>query len=1043
MVRAGAFGRIHSGLRALVACAILAGMVCSSITPAFAAGGQSGNLQGIITSGATGQPVQGAAITASSPTGNYSTTTDAKGAFQIIGMNVDTYTVSAKSPGYNALVLSGVTIEGDQTVNIGSQALSKTTQVIGRTTGRSPSSVFQPAQTTDAYTISGDRIVQTMGKTAAVDERALALSIPGVSLTSTNAVTIRGGLRTEVGYQLDGVDFTEPFFVNNAGNYRFNGIGSLNVVAGAGDATQAQSAGGIFNLIPKRGTYPGFGYLDLEVGGPNYRNQYGFEWGQATPDGRFSNYISYTGYRTSLPYGYSNSNAAAYGNYYQPARQQSDQLLDNFVFKFGKDLNQSLQVLYVVSDLVNSGLYGGVGGQSWYPVSPNNPVGSNFWGPGYDTAVGLNPDVPAAYGASAPQNNFQTSWNPTRYLKFEYDNNLDAATFLRLRYYNWETLQGTSNDIGSTRIASSFGIGAFPAWDQTGGPRIGTTLDFQHQFGRNLTVSLEGKYETAFPIWDGYDPNALIYLLGAGASAGPTGPSMADFLPGGYLSTYFPGGIPRVPNSGIGYNGAWFQTFGGGLRIQYDTGKLKLDLGAREDQQIQHYGINPYNSGPVGNPSNVDPATITSYFLAPWEFQPRGAIAWQFDPNNAVRAGYGRSAIFLNAQTAGTPAAMYAGEPFMKVPAQPGSVCGSLVANAPPIACRNYADELFWMYDQNFDAPDLGGARPAVYSNYDFSYQHQFENGMALKLTPFYRLGTNLPSFALVSGLSQGSFVFTVNNQGINRTTGVELGLSTKQVPIGFSGFLSATYQNVLQSAPPLGSGADSLPVNGSGSLILGDVYRAGYVSPASVRIGGEYKFAGGFRVNPVIQIDAGYPYSVGTTIASSGPLPDGLFHNIPQVNFGLGTTAVTGYQVGGTDNSTQYYDPAYSGTQLNPNIAATRGTPATSSSGGVLWHPNVKLDLTLEYARGHNVFGVQFANLFGNWYYGIVPTVNPYYQPVANGLSGPKTSVNPFAATYPNNGFANVPTDTYAFTNGAYILLPSTGAPIPNTINVYYQYKF
>jgi hypothetical protein len=699
MLGAVALRRIHSGLRTALACVLFAGLLGALAGPALAAGGQSGNLQGTVTDGMTGQPLGGVTISAASPTGSYTAKTDAHGSFQIIGMNVDTYTVSASSGGFETLVLHGVTIEGDQTVNIGSQALSKAAVVIGRTAARSPSSVFQPAQTTDSYTISGDRMLQTTGKTAAIDESALALSVPGVSLTASGAITIRGGLRTEVGYQLDGVDFTEPFFVNNAGNNRFNGINSLNVVEGAGDATQSQSAGGVFNLIPKRGTYPAFGYTDIEVGGPNYRNQYGFEYGAATKDGRFSNYLSYAGVRTNPPRGYSNADGASYGGFYHAAYQQDDEFLDNFVFKFGKNLNQSLQVLYVNSDFVSQGLYGGVGGRSYYPVDPLNPVAATFWGPTYAQFVPLNPDIPANFKGQPPPN-FLTAWNPTRYLKFEYVNNIDSATFLRLRYYNWETLQGTSNDIGSTQIASSFGLGAYPTENETGGPRVGATLDLQHQFGRDLTVSLAGKYETAFPIWNGYDPNALIYLLGAGAGA----PAAGDFLPGGYLSKYFPGGVPRVPNAGSGYNGAWFQTYGLGLRVQYDLGKLKLDLGAREDVQRQHFGVNPFNSGDPSNPSDVDPARITSYYLDPWEFQPRGSISYQFGHDDAVRAGYGRSAIFLNAQTAGTPAAMFNAAPFLNVPAKPGSVCGSQAPGAPPLVCRNYADALFWLYDQNFDA---------------------------------------------------------------------------------------------------------------------------------------------------------------------------------------------------------------------------------------------------------------------------------------------------------------------------------------------------
>jgi hypothetical protein len=1014
-------------------------MVCSLVSPAFAAGGQSGNLQGTVAD-ANGAPLSGVAISAASPTGSYTAKTDDKGNFQIIGMNVDTYTVSASYSGFDTLVLRGITIEGDQTVNLGSETLSKVQAVIGRVTGRSPSSVFQPAQTTDSYTISGDRILQTTGKTASTDETALALSVPGVSLTDSGAITIRGGLRTEVGYQLDGVDFTEPFFSQNAGNNRFNGIGSLNVVEGAGDATQSQVGGGVFNLIPKRGTYPGFGYADIEVGGPNYRNQYGFEYGTASQSGRWSNYISYTGVRSNPYVGYSGANASAYGTYYNPAYQQSDQFLDNFIFKFGKDLSQSLQVLYVNSDYVSSGLYGGIGGAQYYPADPANPV-AGIWGPTYGQFVGLNPDVNGA-GLGNPPGNYQQAWNPTRYLKFEYVNNLDSATFLRLRYYNWETLQGSANDIGSYSISNGGGLGAYPTENITGGPRVGGTIDLQHQFGRNLTVSFAGKYETAHPIWDGYDPNALIFLLGVGAG-GPNGPSEADFLPGGYLSTFFPGGVPRVPNSGINYNGAWFQTYGAGLRFQYDAGKLKLDFGVREDGQRQNYGINPYNSFDAGDPSNVNPANITTYYNDPLEVQPRGSISYQFDRNDAVRAGYGRSAVFLNAQTAGTPAGMYNAAQFLTVPAQPGSFCGTGIPHAPTVVCQNYAQELYWLYDQNFDAPDLGGARPAIYSNYDFTYQHQFANGMAMKITPFYKLGTQLPSFALISGLSTGSFVFSVNNQGINKTTGVEFGLSTKASTYGFSGFLSATYQNVLQSTPPLGSGEDSLPINGSGSLALGDTYRAGYVSPAVVRIGGEWKSKGGFRINPVLQFDDGYPYSVGSTVASSGPLSNGFFANIPQVNFGVGVTKIPGFQEqAGTEISTQYYDPAYSGTQVAPNIAATRGTPQTSSNGGYLWTPNLTFNLTMEYTRGRNTLGVQFNNLFGNWYNGVVPIVNPYYQPVATGISGPQTGNNPFVAAFPGRGYANLPTDSYAFTNGAYLLIPGTGT-IPNTVNVYYQYKF
>ena len=152
-------------------------------------------------------------------------------------------------------------------------------------------------------------------------------------------------------------------------------------------------------------------------------------------------------------------------------------------------------------------------------------------------------------------------------------------------------------------------------------------------------------------------------------------------------------------------------------------------------------------------------------------------------------------------------------------------------------------------------------------------------------------------------------------------------------------------------------------------------------------------------------------------------------------MNFGPGTTGIPGFQAnGGTNSSTNYYDPAYSGTPFHPNIEGTRGTAATPSSGGALWKANLEADLTLELKRQRNTFGVQFVNLFGNSYNGVIPELNPYFPPVGNGLSGPQTGRNPFLN--PSRGFQNIPTDAYAFTNGAYLLLPNR----PMTFQLYYQ---
>ena len=1027
-------------IASFAALALVAGLISSLAAPASAAGGQYGSIQGFVIDGKTKAVIVGATVSAAAPTGQFKAVTDSRGYFNILGVNVDTYTVSIEAKGYEPISVFGVTVFGDNPANLGQIGLAKSLTTIVRVTARAATSVYQPNQTVDSYSVSGERILETAGKASATDETALALAVPGVSLTNTGNITIRGGLRTEVGYQYDGVDFTEPFFSQNASNNRYNGIASLQVVEGAGDATQGNVGGGVINLIPKRGTYPPDGSLDFEAGAPNYFHQFAAEYGIASRDGRISDYISYNGQR-DVPYsGYPSANAAQYNNYYGLSYEKNDDLVNNFIYKFGKNNSQSLQILYLNRNLQQYGNLGGItSATKYYPGDPSNPFYGDPFGEGlpagtYSKLIGLNPGTPqnGNYTVTSPE---EVSFNPTRYLKFEYDNALNNSTFLQARFYNWETLQGGSDNTGSSTIVDSFGLGAYPTWNQTGGPRVGGTIDLTKQFSSKNVVTIDTKYETAHPIWDGYDPNAGYFLEYAFGYIG-------DWLPGGYLSQFFPNGVPRMPATGINYNKAWYQTFGVGLREQWQPNdRFKADLGVREDGQDQNYGVNPFNQIPGDgvNPSDVTPGSITRKYLDPREIEPRIALNYQMGSNDAVRAGYGRSVVFLNAQTSGTPGGMYNAAPYLNIPADPAlNECGSgkNVTKANPsglVPCQNFAEQMYWLYDQNFDAPDLGGALPAVYNNYDFTYQHQFAGGYGLRITPFYKLGTNLPSFALLTGLAAGAAVFTVNNEGINRTTGLELGVTTPEHRYGFSGFFSATYQNVIGSTPPLIGGEDALPINGSGSLGLGDTYRAGYVSPLSARIGGTYKTKSGFRFTPTLQYDIGYPFTIGNTIATNCT----PFTNAIQVNFGCAVTQIPGFQSqGGTSNSTNYVDPANPGTAAHPNIAWTRGTPGTSSSGGVLWQSNLQANFTTEYETHGTTIGIAVKNLFGNVYNGQVPIVNPYYQPVANGLSGPLTGKNPYNGV--TAAYANVPRDAYAYSNGAYLLLPYQ----PMTLNLYLQRK-
>jgi len=1071
--------------RVLATLGLLFSFILSSALPAFAAGGQTGNISGTVLDSATKAPVSGARVTAVSPSGTATATTGGNGFFSLLGLNVDTYAISIEVNGYQPQLLAGVTVSGDQTLNLGNVSLTKELRTIAHVTARSANGAFQPSQTVDSYTISGNRILQTVGKEAGTNESQLLLSVPGVTLSNAGTPIIRGGGAREIGYQYDGVPFTEPFLGVNGSNGLVSGEGSVQVVEGAGDATQGNVGTGVVNVVPKRGTYPGFGLFDIEAGGPNFAHQISFEYGGATADGRISDYINYT-QSNNVPYGNDTANedgglgypalgAGPGGSYFANAFEENDQFTNNFVFKFGRDNRQSLQILYLNISQLDDGNLGGNPGGLYNPVTNPNaltyypydqttqagwaslfPAGTPF--STYSNLIGLSPGVPPANAPiTTPQQNTSLE---TRYLKFEYDNNLTPSTYFALKYYNWDQL---SYDDDSYSLGPSASLSGFGISDQSaiGGQTTGGDFDLTQQVGSKLTVNFNAKYDVLHPVWNAYEPQLQIDGLAGAAggaacvSAAAGCPGLSDWLPGGYVYDYFSSrGLaePRIPSWGIGYSGAIFDNWGSGLRFQYNpVDPLKLDFGVRYEGQDQHW-VNQLDSvgqGPPTNPFDVLPIAWTGAVLQPKVWEPRAALTWDIDKSDAIRLGYGRSAVFDNAQTAGTPFTLYGLTPYLNIPAQPGFMCG--IAAVKLFPCKSYAEELYWAGDA-VEAPDAGNTLPALYNNYDFSISHQFKNGWSARVTPFYKLGTDLPSFALLTVLPGGNDIFASGNKGFNRTTGVEFNVTTPEHPVGISGFFSATYQNVLSTTPPLSINETNVPLLLPATLALGDLYRAGYVSPFSFRVGATYKTPGGLSVTPVLQYDIGYPYSLGNLIAAT--LPSGAFANVPQGNFGAGINSLTGIEnissntAGGAPFAPSYYDPSDSGTVTKPNFAATRGTAGTSVNGGILSPANLEANLTIQYKRGDNTVGIQFQNLFGNAFVDSVPAANPFYQPVATGLSGPQTSVNHCQAQFgTSRGCANIPNYSYAFQNGAYLLSNGdfTGttllAPLqPMTIDVYYQ---
>jgi len=129
------------------------------------------------------------------------------------------------------------------------------------------------------------------------------------------------------------------------------------------------------------------------------------------------------------------------------------------------------------------------------------------------------------------------------------------------------------------------------------------------------------------------------------------------------------------------------------------------------------------------------------------------------------------------------------------------------------------------------------------------------------------------------------------------------------------------------------------------------------------------------------------------------------------------------------------FVDPVNPGNYYSPYIAATRGTPEAATAGGVLSRPRLFTDLSVEYARNKNTFGILVHNLIGSKF--SEPTLNPLYQPVATGVAGPltgqRTQGNPASPFYAL-GTRNLP--DAAFGKNAYIEIPNN----PTTYRFYYQ---
>jgi hypothetical protein len=1088
--------------------ALTASLVFGSLAPAYAAGGLTGNFSGTVQD-SSGMPVSGATVDLVSPSGSYKQTTDGKGNFLFLNINIDTYILSVQATGFEPYGREGITVTGDSSGSIGIIKLGKLNvpKQIAVVTSRSQSSAFQPNATVPSFTVGGSVLVAAQGKTSNASEESVLLAAPGFQVDKEGGLILDGSTTDEVHFFFDGVDFTDPGFNQNGNNYFFNGISSTQIVPGAGDPSQGDAGAGAVNLVVRRGTYPGSGQVDAELLSRPFDHQFNLEYGAATKNNSVSDFFSYFKDDVNTQYGPFGSSAYDDGIFYNDATYTAENdFVNNLVFHFGKNNNQSFQFLFYNNSTQTDGNYGDAQIQ-YDDVNPYEiALASGITGLSTTQAQSLIAHESGEY----PGANVTTpdEISGTTLLKFEYNNQLNSTTALDLRYFNANYIHAT--DVSSDQ-AGYPGTDAFFDTQTSGGSRTGAILNITKQAGSSNLLTFSANVEDARPNFSAlFEPQGL-FALGENAAlflrpANPNLPVSAsnpcpvvDF-PGTttpnpeacYLQQYYyqQGGTPLPP--AVDLRSVNLQHFyGSGLRDQLQvSSKFKLDLGLRYDDIDEGFGSNvayedEATQNVVGNPYYAD----VDYQAAdhPHFLEPRIGASYRIDATDSVAFTYGKSINETGSGEQASPENFDAFQPFTNIPVtsalanifqggtpfgnpaptviaastptnptaynQTTILCNTAVpyatgasANANPSyngsignglqlgkPCANLGQLLYSQDDVYF--PEIVAVTPAIFENYDFNFSHQFKDGSAVRIAPFFRQGKDIQVFTtpLVFNPATGTYQtgsIVGQPDGKQTTTGVDLSYTLPERKYGLNGFVNATYVNEFTNTPAAGDnfeGQDFEPVVLPASYSSGDMYRAGFVSPITANAGISYTTKSGFRINPVLHFIGGYPYNAG----SLTPVINSQYGaiNVPNTNL---------TDQFGSAGAPAFVDPANPGSEFKPVISATRGEKESASGGGLLSRPQVTSDLTLEYTApgSRTTFGIVGEDLFNNGIYA-TPSINGAYYPVATGVAGPLTGQSVTGAVYPT--YDNVVAkNTYPY--GAYNVGYTNALPF--TLRFYVQYK-
>jgi hypothetical protein len=989
--------------------------------------GTTGSIQGFVYD-VNGHPIAAASVSVSAPVYSSHTVSGINGFYAVNGLPPDTYTITAAHTGFATTQYPGVTVTQDQTVRTDIRLLAEV-KLLGKETIRGTTSIYQPRQTADAYTINSQSITNITGTPQNLSETAVLDALPGITTDVNGYPVIRAGAENDEGFQYDGVDATEPVSGQFINSLVLNGVSRLVLSTGGYDVTNGNTNSGVVNVVVKRGTYPGTGESTASINNPNFDHRLAFDFGQASPDNRFSYYFSFTGLRANVTYGDDKTfySLAGGGLAYDPGND----LLTNVIYHFGGRQENELQ--YFADTGTNLFQLGYAQDPTILPYDSNNTLTRLLGGLGQfaDPNAAVTDFAPLFPGQRTVLQNVGYPDHQTE------DHNIEK---INLKH------QFSPSSFGEFRVTRTDSLVNF-LFPWNGGALSGQ-FEFVHSSSRALAFDYTNQLNSQHDITLGGDTNytlpdfaisrpllsiqtdplecgELCGLLGlAGSLGNPNAPQ--GYVQGiaaldGSSATGLP--LNTLPNPA---SLATDPLHRNDLYIKDDftpADRLDITFGARWDQEVIDL---PSNAAALNQYYTVDSSglyhvlngpTVSADVTRPSQVSPRLAIAYQAGARDALRFSFGKNIEFTPLSNIENT---YAVNPRL-VSCNMSSGCFTPL---PGFGTTNHVTNLYQqiLIDLNTNSfAQYTPVRPQRAINYDLSWNHDFGQGLAARITPYYRRGYDYVAFStpLLFKLSDGTPVFgpgREENAGINFNTGVELSIQ-KSATFGLSGFLSATYDNTLANYD-----SDFFPSVNNAAIALNHLFHVSYVAPVVATAGLSFQSHHGFHASVTIPYESGYRYGVGKhTWVFGGP------------------NGTTPEEVLNTDLASgvgNYYftDPSNPGTVEHPNITGSIGTADGNDPGTLKGAPQAFLNVALSQDIGSGPnrmsLGLVANNLLGNYSINTPVDSGRYHN---NGLGG-------YA---PNSGISGlIGLEPYRYRNQpSYYLNEPVGGPRTYTLFVNIKY--